>query len=128
MRVRPPSTAPVRSDKLRDAEVESSNLPHPTKSEAIFGAGAESLPTSRCQPTWSDSLLVRGHKRFKAGAWWLTVNAKDPVTGKRKLVYATVDAPNNKPADSGLAKLVAQVETGLTMPTSGMTAEPLIER
>ena len=75
---------------------------------------------------------MRGHKRFKAGAWRLTVNAKDPVTGKRKPVYATVHAPNNKRgearADSELAKLVAQVETGRTMPTSGMTVEQLIER
>jgi hypothetical protein len=59
---------------------------------------------------------VRGHKRFRAGAWRLTVNAKDPVTGERKPVYATVHAPNNKRgearADSELAKLVAQVETG----------------
>jgi hypothetical protein len=31
-----------------------------------------------------DSLLVKGHKRFRAGAWRITVNAKDPVTGKRK--------------------------------------------
>jgi integrase len=75
---------------------------------------------------------VRGHKRFKAGAWRLNVNAKDPVTGKRKPVYATVHAPNNKrgeaKADSELAKLVTQVETGRTMPTSGMTVEQLIER
>ena len=66
------------------------------------------------------------------GAWRLTVNATDPVTGKRKPVYATVYAPNNKrgaaKADSELAKLIAQVETGRTMPTSGMTVEQLIER
>jgi len=41
-------------------------------------------------------LLVRGHKRFKGGAWRLAVNATDPVTGKRTPVYATVHAPNNK--------------------------------
>jgi hypothetical protein len=71
-------------------------------------------------------------RSIKAGAWRLTVNAKDPVTGKRKPVYATVHAPNNKrgaaKADSELAKLVAEVETGRTMPTSGMTVEQLIER
>jgi integrase len=70
---------------------------------------------------------VRGHKRFKAGAWRLTVNATDPVTGERKPVYATVHAPNNRrgeaKADSELAKLVAQVESGRTMPTSGMTVD-----
>jgi len=75
---------------------------------------------------------VRGHKRFKAGAWRLTVNAMDPVTGKRKPVYATVHAPNNKrgaaKADSEPAKLVFQVESGRTMPTSGMTVDQLIER
>jgi integrase len=77
-------------------------------------------------------LFVRGHKRFKAGAWRLTVNATDPVTGERKPVYATVHAPNNRrgeaKADSELAKLVAQVESGRTMPTSGMTVDQLIER
>ncbi|HET6949010.1 MAG TPA: hypothetical protein VFI47_01445 [Acidimicrobiales bacterium] len=75
---------------------------------------------------------MRGHKRFKAGAWRLTVNATDPLTGKRKPVYATVHAPNNKrgaaKADSELAKLVAKVETGRTMPTSGMTVDQLIDR
>jgi integrase len=75
---------------------------------------------------------VKGHKRFRAGAWRLTVNATDPVTGKRKPVYRTVHAPNNRrgesKADSELAKLVAEVETGRTMPTSGMTVEQLVER
>jgi hypothetical protein len=75
---------------------------------------------------------VGGHERFKAGAWRLTVNTKDPVTGKRKPVHATVHAPNNKrgdvEADSELAKIIIQVETGRTMPTSGMTEDQLIER
>ena len=75
---------------------------------------------------------MRGHKRFKVGRLAATVNATDPVTGKRKPIYATVHAPNNKrgeaKADSELAKLVAQVETGRTMPTSGMTVDQLIER
>jgi integrase len=43
-----------------------------------------------------------------------------------------VHAPNNRrgesKADSELAKLVAEVETGRTMPTSGMTVEQLVER
>ena len=60
-----------------------------------------------------NALFVRGHKPFRAGAWRLTVNAKDPVSGKRKPVYATVHAPNNRrgeaKADSELAKLVALV-------------------
>mgnify|MGYP003402842381 CR=1 FL=1 len=47
LRTRPPTVAGVCPDKLRDAEVGGSNLPHPTRSEAVFGAGAESLPTSR---------------------------------------------------------------------------------
>jgi integrase len=75
---------------------------------------------------------VKGHKRFRAGAWRLTVNAKDPVTGKRKPVYRTVHAPDTKrgaaKADTELAKLIAEVETGRTMPTSGLTVEQLIER
>jgi hypothetical protein len=47
-------------------------------------------------------------------------------------LYATVHAPDNRRgearADSELAKLVAQVESGRTMPTSGMTVDQLIER
>jgi hypothetical protein len=54
------------------------------------------------------------------------------VTGKRKPVYATVHTPNNKrgevEADSELAKIIVQVETARTMPTSGMTEDQLIER
>jgi hypothetical protein len=54
-------------------------------------------------------LLVRGHKRFKGGAWRLTVNATDPVTGKRTPVYATVHAPNNK---RGAAKADSETVAG----------------
>lgn len=75
---------------------------------------------------------MRGHKRFRAGAWRLTVNAADPITGKRKPVYATVHAPNNKRgagiADSELAKLVTEVEAGRELPHSGLTCGQLLER
>lgn len=75
---------------------------------------------------------MKGHKRFRAGAWRLTVNAKDPVTGRRKPVYRTVHAPDTNrgaaKADTELAKLIAEVETGRTMPTSGLTVEQLVER
>jgi hypothetical protein len=54
------------------------------------------------------------------------------VPGKRKPVYATIQPPNNKrgevKADSELAKIIVQVETGRTMQTSGMTVDQLIER
>jgi integrase len=75
---------------------------------------------------------VKGHKRFKDGAWRLIVNATDPVTGKRKPVNRTVHAPNTKrgaaEADTELAKLIAEVETGRTMPTSGLTVAQLVAR
>jgi hypothetical protein len=36
--------------------------------------------------------LVAGHKRFRAGAWRLTVEAPpDPITGKRQQVHRTGD-------------------------------------
>jgi hypothetical protein len=41
-------------------------------------------------------LLVRGHKRFKSGAWRLTVNAKDPVTGERKPVTRRSAPPTTR--------------------------------
>ena len=41
-------------------------------------------------------LPVRGHKRFNAGAWRLTVNVHGPVTGKRKPIDATVHGPYDK--------------------------------
>ncbi|MGD9796088.1 MAG: tyrosine-type recombinase/integrase [Acidimicrobiia bacterium] len=60
---------------------------------------------------------MKGHKRFRSGAWRLTVFAGwDPVTGKRVDVYATVKAPDNragaKVADARLAELVTSVESG----------------
>jgi integrase len=69
-----------------------------------------------------------GHKRFKDGAWKLTVSAgMDPVTGKRKQVHATVHAPNNregaKVADIELAKLVVEVAAGRRAPSVIRTGE-----
>jgi integrase len=69
-----------------------------------------------------------GHKRFKDGAWKLTVSAgTDPVTGKRKQVHATVQAPNNgegaKQADIELAKLVVEVASGRRAPSIIRTGE-----
>jgi hypothetical protein len=86
------SSADCRRTRLRDAEVGSSNLPHPTTKGQVRSDTRRCEPTA-CnlgfQPTWSESLPVRAHKRFRAGAWRLTVNAHDPVTGKRQPIYAT---------------------------------------
>jgi integrase len=76
---------------------------------------------------------MKGHKRFKAGAWRLVVDAgPDPITGRRRTVNRTVHAPNTKrgaqQADTELAKLVAEVTTGRTTPTSGITVRQLVER
>ncbi|HZM38356.1 MAG TPA: hypothetical protein VFB94_04535, partial [Acidimicrobiales bacterium] len=58
---------------------------------------------------------MTGHKRFRAGAWRLTVEGPpDPITDKRQQVYRTVREPNTrvgvKAADIELAKLVAEVD------------------
>jgi integrase len=60
---------------------------------------------------------MRGHKRFKEGAWRLAVaNGFDPLTGRRRTIYETVPGPNNragaKLADARLAELIAAVESG----------------
>lgn len=57
-----------------------------------------------------------GHKRFRVGAWRLTVEGpKDPITGGRRQVHRTVRAPNTKAgekvADLELAKLIVEVES-----------------
>jgi integrase len=62
---------------------------------------------------------VRGHKRFRDGAWRLIVTAgTDPNTGRRRNIYATVKAPSNragaKAADAKLAELITAVESGQT--------------
>jgi len=59
---------------------------------------------------------VAGHKRFRAGAWRLTVEGPaDPITAKRQQVYRTVRQPNTKAGakatDLELSKLVVEVDT-----------------
>ena len=40
---------------------------------------------------------MAGHKRFRSGAWRLTVEGpKDPITGKRRQISRTVREPNTK--------------------------------
>jgi hypothetical protein len=47
-----------------------------------------------CRRRSLPSAPMRGHKRFKDGAWRLVVDAgKDPITGKRRQVNRTVRAP-----------------------------------
>ncbi len=60
---------------------------------------------------------MKGHKRFRSGAWRLVVNAgTDPVTAKRRNIYETVREPNTregaKAADARLAELIVAVESG----------------
>jgi hypothetical protein len=67
--------------------------------------------------SFANILGVRGHKRYKDGAWRLVVaNGVDPVTGRRRTIYETVRGPNNragaKLADARLAELIAAVESG----------------
>ena len=76
---------------------------------------------------------MRGYKRFRAGAWRLTVEGPtDPTTGKRQQVNRTVRAPNNrageKAADIELAKLIVEVDARRTLPSTGLTVAQLIER
>jgi glutathione S-transferase len=60
---------------------------------------------------------MRGHKRFKEGAWRLAVaNGFDPLTGRRRTIYESVSGANNragaKLADARLAELIVAVESG----------------
>lgn len=60
---------------------------------------------------------MKGHKRFRDGAWRLTVPApNDPLTGRRRNVYETVHAPNNragaKLADARIAELIVAIGSG----------------
>src|ERR1039458_2791675 len=44
-----------------------------------------------CQHSWHEALAVKGNKRYRDGAWRLTVAAgSDPLTGRRRTVYKTV--------------------------------------
>jgi hypothetical protein len=69
---------------------------------------------------------MRGQKRFKDGAWRLTVEAsKDPITGKRRAVNRPVRAPNTRAgaqaADVELARLVIEVTSGESAPSAHIT-------
>ena len=64
---------------------------------------------------------MKGHRRFRSGAWRLVVHAgTDPVSGRRIDIHETVRAPNNragaKQADARLAELIAAVERGEDIP------------
>jgi hypothetical protein len=76
---------------------------------------------------------VTGHKRFRAGAWRLSVEGPpDPITGKRQPVYRRVRKPNTragaKAADVELSKLVVEVDAQRVLPSSGVTVGQLMER
>jgi hypothetical protein len=76
---------------------------------------------------------VAGHKRFRAGAWRLTVEGPpDPITGKHQQLYRTVREPNTKAgakaADVELSKLVVEVDARRVLPSSGVTMSQLMER
>jgi hypothetical protein len=78
---------------------------------------------------------MKGNKRYRNGAWRLTVAAgSDPLTGRRRTVYRTVQAPDNragaKAADAELASLIVAVESGRhpeeeEAPTRGPTVAEL---
>ena len=76
---------------------------------------------------------MRGHKRFKDGAWRLVVDAgKDPITGKRRQVNRTVRAPNTRSgaqaADVELARLIVEVTSGEAAPSAHITVGELLVR
>jgi hypothetical protein len=75
---------------------------------------------------------MRGHLRYRGGdAGQLVVNAKNPLTCKRKPVFRTIQAPNTRrgrQAETELAKLLAEVEARPTLPSSGVTMGQLMER
>jgi len=57
---------------------------------------------------------VRGHKRYRDGAWRLVVPAPNhPLTGRRRNIYETVHAPNNRASASAAdTRLVVAVSSG----------------
>jgi integrase len=82
---------------------------------------------------------VKGHRRYRAGAWRLVVHAGvDPVTGRRRSIHETVHGPENragaKAADARLAELIVAVESGREIECStrrssgGLTVAELAER
>lgn len=76
---------------------------------------------------------MTGHKRYRAGAWDLIAPApNDPVTGKRRQVRRRFHAPDTRAgahaASVALAKLVVEVDTQRTVPTSGITVGQLLDR
>ena len=85
---------------VRDAEVGSSNLPHPTKSPGQRRYIA--LRAGSLRPRFpTNSLLITARERVTSGSMStpaVSVNAGDRSPGKRKPIYATVHAPNNKRA------------------------------
>ena len=132
---RPYGTTVVHLDKLRDAEVGSSNLPHPTIKDQVRG-GFRCCEPPACnlsfQPACSEQLLLRGHAQFKAATRLAAHRQRQrPRHGQAKADLRDRPRPEQQAgaakADSELAKLVAQVETGRTMPTSGMTVAQLID-
>lgn len=76
---------------------------------------------------------MKGHKRFRFGAWRLVVAAgTDPLTGDRRSIYETVHAPDNragaKAADARLAQLILAVEAGeRQVSQNGTTTVPTVE-
>jgi len=80
---------------------------------------------------------MKGHKRYRAGAWRLVVAAgREPLAGKRQNIYETIHAPNNragaKVADARLAELIAAVESGRDVERrpagGGLTVREVAER
>ena len=106
--------------------------PPPDQVRGGFGAGAEGLPTLFPTNVALNSLLVKGSQAVQGRRLAAHRQRQGPGHGQAEARLRDGPRPNNKrgaaKADSELAKLVAQVETGRTMPTSGMTVEQLIER
>lgn len=76
---------------------------------------------------------MKGHTRFRNGAWRLQVYAGiDPDTGRKRWVQRTVKAPNNragaKLADQALARLILEVEARGTAVRDDVTVAQLLER
>ena len=76
---------------------------------------------------------MAGHKRFRSGAWRLTVEGPlDPITGKRQQLNRTVRQPNMKAgaraADVELAKRLVEVDARRVLPSTGVTVSQLMAR
>lgn len=109
------------------------------RSEAMTTAIRQSVPSDLPTPFQHRGRLpcravssMKGHNGSRPVPGAVVDVGVDPIASQRRTVNRTVHASCTKrgaqQADAELAKLVAEVTTGHTTPTSGITVRQLVER